>query len=124
MLSQAEVDRLKAPSTGKDRTWALNVTGYQVTVYSTGTKSCYLEYSANNNRRKLAMIGDAAVLTFDEALEQALDSKRELLAGSDPATYAPGTWRIRVFTQSRLLWDNCSTIQQPAAFDPEQTLAI
>lgn len=97
-LTQSRVSKLKPNSEKILRVWSSNLAGFHVAIYPSGTKTYYLRYSAHNGKQKFVRIGDAAVLDFDDAVEEARQRKKELLAGSDPATNAARGWSPQTVT--------------------------
>jgi integrase len=86
-LTQSWVNSAGADGKKKARYWDDRVPGLVLTVSSTGSKGYFVVYRDASGRQREPLIGDAKILTLDQARIKAMEVLSSMqLSGVDPAT--------------------------------------
>jgi len=86
-LTQSSVYSASALGKKKARYWDDRVPGLVLTVTHTGTKGYFVVYRDADGRQREPQIGDAKILTLDQARIKAMEVLSSIqLSGTDPAT--------------------------------------
>ncbi len=86
-LTQSSVNSAGALGKKKARYWDDRVPGLVLTVSHTGSKGYFVVYRDADGRQREPLIGDAKILTLDQARNKAMEMLASIhLSGVDPAT--------------------------------------